>query len=169
MMQKYFSFSGRLNRKRYWLRTLVLFAVTFAAVMLLALAVGMGGSLLSGDTTGLAAGELGAGAILVGIVFFVVVLAVTVAGLSLSARRLHDRDKSAWWLVVFYVLPGILSGDSGLFGPPDGGLATVVNIVGLGLSLWGLVEIGFLRGTAGPNRFGEDPLEHHGAAADVFA
>ena len=30
-------------------------------------------------------------------------------GLALGAKRLHDRDKSAWWLLVFYALPTILS------------------------------------------------------------
>ena len=29
-------------------------------------------------------------------------------GLSFTTERLHDRDKSAWWLVVFYVVPGAL-------------------------------------------------------------
>ena len=23
-------------------------------------------------------------------------------------KRLHDRDKSAWWLMVFYLVPGVL-------------------------------------------------------------
>src|SRR5262245_65137523 len=30
-------------------------------------------------------------------------------GLAIGAKRLHDRDKSVWWLLVFYLLPGILS------------------------------------------------------------
>src|SRR5262249_51466346 len=30
-------------------------------------------------------------------------------GLALGAKRLHDRDKSAWWLLVFYAMPTILS------------------------------------------------------------
>src|ERR1700736_3223763 len=29
-------------------------------------------------------------------------------GASFATRRLHDRDKSAWWLVVFYLVPGVL-------------------------------------------------------------
>jgi uncharacterized membrane protein YhaH (DUF805 family) len=49
-----------------------------------------------------------------------------------SAKRWHDRDKSAWWVLV-----------------------TLVPVVG---SLWALVVTGFLRGTSGPNRFGDDPL-----------
>src|ERR1019366_7853598 len=29
-------------------------------------------------------------------------------GFSVTTERLHDRDKSAWWLVVFYLMPGVL-------------------------------------------------------------
>jgi uncharacterized membrane protein YhaH (DUF805 family) len=29
----------------------------------------------------------------------------------------------------------------------------------LALAVWGIVELGFLRGTAGPNQFGPDPLQ----------
>jgi uncharacterized membrane protein YhaH (DUF805 family) len=32
------------------------------------------------------------------------------------------------------------------------------------LGIWGFVELGCLRGTAGPNRFGPDPLVVEGAA-----
>ena len=53
--------------------------------------------------------------------------------LAVSVKRWHDRDKSGWW-VLLNLLP----------------------VVGW---LWALVENGFLRGTRGPNRFGDDPLE----------
>jgi hypothetical protein len=29
-------------------------------------------------------------------------------GFSITTERLHDRDKSAWWLLVFYGLPAVL-------------------------------------------------------------
>jgi Predicted membrane protein len=29
-------------------------------------------------------------------------------GFSITTERLHDRDKSAWWLVMFYLVPGVL-------------------------------------------------------------
>ena len=37
-----------------------------------------------------------------------------------------------------------------------GGL--IFSLASLAVSLWALVELGFLRGTAGPNRYGPDPL-----------
>ena len=46
-------------------------------------------------------------------------------------KRWHDRDKSAWWWLL-----------------------SCTPIVGW---VWGLVECRYLKGTAGPNRFGQDP------------
>jgi uncharacterized membrane protein YhaH (DUF805 family) len=52
--------------------------------------------------------------------------------LAVSVKRWHDRDKSGWW-VLLNLLP----------------------VIGW---LWALIDNGLLRGTNGPNRFGEDPL-----------
>jgi uncharacterized membrane protein YhaH (DUF805 family) len=52
--------------------------------------------------------------------------------LAVSVKRWHDRDKSGWW-VLLNLLP----------------------VIGW---LWAWIDNGFLRGTPGPNRFGEDPL-----------
>ena len=55
-----------------------------------------------------------------------------VFGLVLSVKRWHDRNKSGRWVLI-----------------------NLVPVVGW---LWHLIECGFLRGTIGPNRFGQDPL-----------
>ena len=52
--------------------------------------------------------------------------------LAVSVKRWHDRDRSGWW-VLLNLLP----------------------VIGW---LWALIDNGFLRGTAGRNRFGDDPL-----------
>ena len=52
--------------------------------------------------------------------------------LAISVKRWHDRGKSGWWVLL-----------------------NLVPVIGW---LWALLDNGFLRGTAGPNRFGEDPL-----------
>jgi uncharacterized membrane protein YhaH (DUF805 family) len=49
---------------------------------------------------------------------------------AVSIKRWHDRDKAGWWVLINFV-----------------------PVIGF---LWALVENGFLRGTAGPNRFGDD-------------
>ena len=52
--------------------------------------------------------------------------------IAVSAKRWHDRNRSGWWVLV-----------------------VLIPVIGW---LWSLVDNGFLRGTAGPNRFGDDPL-----------
>jgi len=63
----------------------------------------------------------------------------------LCIKRSHDRDKSGWFVLVAFI-----------------------PIVG---ALWLLVELGFLQGTPGPNRFGPDPLsatpDAHGMMAEA--
>jgi uncharacterized membrane protein YhaH (DUF805 family) len=89
----------------------------------------------------------------------VVFIALAVAAFLLTwmivgLKRLHDRNKSAWWLALFYAAPFLLH-SSAYVGGPDyalyfSALAGVIN-------LWALIELGFLRGSLGPNRFGDDP------------
>jgi uncharacterized membrane protein YhaH (DUF805 family) len=62
----------------------------------------------------------------------ILVLLTLWPSLAMYTKRWHDRDKSGWWTLII-----------------------LVPIIG---SIWLLVELGFLRGTDGPNRFGDDPL-----------
>jgi uncharacterized membrane protein YhaH (DUF805 family) len=80
-------------------------------------------------------------------------------GFSISTERLHD-DKSAWWLVVFYLVPGVfgqLAKNAWFSGTPGALLQHVLALAGLALTIWGFVEIGCLPGTAGSNSYGPDP------------
>jgi len=52
-------------------------------------------------------------------------------GLALQVKRWHDRGKSGTWVLI--------------------------NLIPLVGAIWTLVECGFLRGTFGPNNYGEDP------------
>jgi len=74
---------------------------------------------------------------------------------SITIKRLHDRDKSGWWIVPFVVAPVLLHRPSDWLDNPT--LALVVHTVGIGLGAWCLVEF-CLGGTRGPNRFGPDPV-----------
>jgi len=144
----FFSFRGRINRAKFWLACLVFFGVGVALGLI-----------------GLVAGD--------GVVFqgleALVNLAMFVAGLAVAAKRLHDRDKSAWWLVLFYFGPavfiviggGIMWGAAGAVGMTvDVSLLLLKLCIlgGIAIGIWGFVEIGCLRGTPGYNRFGADPL-----------
>jgi uncharacterized membrane protein YhaH (DUF805 family) len=64
--------------------------------------------------------------------------------LALGAKRLHDRDKSAWWLVLFYVVPGILSS---LANQMEFGF--ILHLVSFAITVWAFVELGCLRGHGG--------------------
>ncbi len=82
-------------------------------------------------------------------------------GFSFTTERLHDRDKSAWWLVVFYLAPGMLSqfAKAAWFAGSAGAvLHYMLALAGFAITAWGFVEIGCRRGTAGSNTYGPDPL-----------
>lgn len=144
------TYQGRINRAKYWTAVLIYLAIN---VVLIAIGFIMfGNSLLSLDPN--AAGEgVVMGLISKGIGFFLIVLVIyiplIVSGVFVGIKRLHDRDKSGWWLLVFYGIPAVLNGisDNMIFG-----------LISFAISIWALVELGFLRGTVGPNKYGPDPL-----------
>jgi uncharacterized membrane protein YhaH (DUF805 family) len=74
--------------------------------------------------------------------------------IAVGLKRLHDRDKTGWWLVLFYAVPGILSAAA----PPIGTAGNLLLVLSFAIEIWALVEIGCLPGTAGPNQYGPDPL-----------
>jgi uncharacterized membrane protein YhaH (DUF805 family) len=151
-----FSFRGRINRKIYWLAGLVSLALIAAGGGIVFMTL----SATHGEMTPLAIVGIAIGS--------AAILAAAWTGFALTVKRLHDRDKSAWWLIPFVIVPDILQKvgdkmapdaaiDAGDFSTPIiAGL--VLMLIGLGISLWALVEFGFLRGTAGDNRYGPDPL-----------
>ena len=79
------------------------------------------------------------------------------AYLAASVKRLHDRDRSGWWLLVFIAAPNLLSGAARelamrlIISDP---VATALLAIALALFLWGVAEMGVLPGDAGDNRFG---------------
>jgi uncharacterized membrane protein YhaH (DUF805 family) len=92
-------------------------------------------------------------------VISIALIAVPIMLIAVGIKRLHDRGKSGWWLVLFYLVPGPLKS----IGEPRGFLAAV----SFGISLWALVELGFRRGTLGPNQYGPDPLSRLEAWLDA--
>jgi uncharacterized membrane protein YhaH (DUF805 family) len=43
---------------------------------------------------------------------------VAVSALAIGTKRLHDRNKSGWWLLLFYGVPAVLAGASSLVSVP---------------------------------------------------
>jgi uncharacterized membrane protein YhaH (DUF805 family) len=83
--------------------------------------------------------------------------------LATSIKRLHDRNRSGWWIVPFFVLPSFSSNIQGWLGESiftfPIGLALFI------LCIWGFVELGFLRGSFSSNRFGPARTASRGAAS----
>jgi uncharacterized membrane protein YhaH (DUF805 family) len=158
----FFGFKGRLNRAKYWLLVLISYVgIVFAMVMFMA----AGGAIQSQDP----------GATIVGVVAaaigFVLLPAALVSSLAAAVRRLQDRNKSGSWVLVFYFIPGFLLGLLDEFSSPAGdpsAIAAVLALLAAGLAIWGLVEIGVLRGTRGDNKYGRDPVATATEVAAAF-
>jgi uncharacterized membrane protein YhaH (DUF805 family) len=111
--QKYAQFDGRSRRKEYWMFTL--FNIVVCCV------------LYAGLLAAFFAGQRMVG-ILIACLYVAYALAVLVPGIAVSIRRLHDTNKSGWWILISLVplVGGIIllvlmciEGDPGpnLYGP----------------------------------------------------
>jgi uncharacterized membrane protein YhaH (DUF805 family) len=149
MGQLLFSFQGRLNRKPYWLTS-----ITILVIILLILVSAL--VLIREHQFALAGLEF--------VLLAILYLPLMWVGFALGAKRLHDRDKSGWWLVLFYLAPGILGTIADRI---EGGTGIVLHVVGFAISVWAFVELGCLRGTVGPNQYGPDPLAPSVPASSV--
>ena len=75
---------------------------------------------------------------------------------AISIKRLHDRDKSGWWMVPFFAAPGLYNQfDDRL---PDSNFMMLPALIVFVLYVWGFVEMYCLKGSRKTNRFGADPL-----------
>ena len=126
-----FGFQGRINRAKYWLAT-VIYLAFILVVTVLAFLVDLGGLFIA--------------------LAMVIYVALAISSIAVGIKRLHDRNKSGWWLLVFYLLPAVLSGIDTATG------MTIFSLASAAVSIWMIVELGFLRGTPGPNQYGPDPL-----------
>ena len=79
VLKKYAVFSGRAQRKEYWMFFLFNFIIAFVL----------------GFVEGLAGGP--------GVLGSLYGLAVLIPGIAVSVRRLHDTNRSGWWLLISVV------------------------------------------------------------------
>ncbi len=82
VLKKYAVFSGRTRRKEYWY--FGLFNIIFMIV--LAVIDGATGSFSAAAGMGMFSG--------------IYSLAVLIPGIAVLVRRLHDTDRSGWWLLI---------------------------------------------------------------------
>ena len=78
-LKKYAVFSGRATRQEYWMFTLIHIAISFALLLF--------------------DGVVGSG----GVLYFIYSFAVALPSLGVVARRLHDTDRSGWWMLIAFV------------------------------------------------------------------
>ena len=159
-----FGFSGRINRGKYWLAIVLWLAFWVIALPVCLLA----GFYILG--TNLVDGELPSGSdwleklvhmtldyVVLFIIFLTLVSVSWISAFAIGIKRLHDRNKNGWLIVLFYVAPSILAGIANT--SEQAVVSFVLGLASFVISIWGLVELGFLRGTVGPNPYGPDPLQ----------
>ena len=131
------SFEGRISRKTFWIGMAVLVSAEILGHLV--------AQTLQGD-------RLSA----------IVDLAFTYPEFAIALKRAHDRNLPLWILVAFFGggamldLLTVLDLTGTREQPSLFSLLIAVPFTVLGLAL--LVELGFRRGTIGPNQYGPDPL-----------
>lgn len=80
--KKYATFSGRAQRKEYWL-FFIAYAILYAIVTALDISLGMW-DIMAGY----------------GVLGVIMAVALFIPGLAVSVRRLHDTDRSGWWTLI---------------------------------------------------------------------
>ncbi|WP_127089927.1 DUF805 domain-containing protein [Aquabacter cavernae] len=109
-MRHYATFTGRTSRAGLWLYILIYFVILLVAGVLDAALFGMNAA---------DGGPISAIASLVHLI----------PGIAIGVRRLHDIDRTGWWLLIAFT--------------------------GIGMIVLFIFNV--LPGTQGPNRFGPDP------------
>jgi uncharacterized membrane protein YhaH (DUF805 family) len=111
-LKKYAVFGGRSRRKEYW------YFVLFSLIVSLVLSAidALLGTFSSSTNVGLLGGIYG--------------LAIIIPSIAVSVRRLHDIDRTGWWLLI-----------------------SLVPVIGTIV----LLVFAALEGTPGENRFGPNP------------
>lgn len=107
VLKKYAVFSGRARRKEYWM--FFLFNIIIYIVL------------------GFIDGLIGTMGVLVGLYG----LAILIPGIAVTVRRLHDTDRSGWWILIALV-------------PAVGAIVLLIFMV--------------LEGKPGTNQYGPNPI-----------
>jgi len=129
--RRYAEFTGRSRPKEYWLFVLF-YLVAFTLLTMIDFLLGFGATSSSTvSAPGSFWGEwvyAGGG----GPLTLLFMLATLVPSIAVTVRRLHDSDRSGWWILIALI-------------PFVGFIVLLIFMI--------------LGGTHGPNRFGADPVE----------
>jgi len=158
-LRRYADFSGRSRRMEFWMWQLLQFIVYFVVVVL-AMVFGGGMMMMAGDPSALAAA--GGAMLIIMLLYLVYALAVFIPSLAVAVRRLHDTNRTGWWILapVAPYLVAILAGMMAVSSPDMAGIAGILALISMLAALAlavTLLVFYFLEGTKGPNRYGPDP------------
>jgi uncharacterized membrane protein YhaH (DUF805 family) len=78
------------------------------------------------------------------------------ACLAISVKRLHDRDKGGWWMVPYFIIPGLSTQFQDRL--PNSYFVLPLTVAVVILMVWGFIDIYCVKGTRWTNRFGPNPL-----------
>ncbi len=159
-LKRYADFSGRSRRMEFWM-WIVLQVIVYFVFWVLLFAVG-GSAIMMGANNPTAALAGGGAIMIIGLLYMVYGLAVLVPHLAVAVRRLHDTNRSGWWILAPMVpylgvfLAGALVASSPDLAGVAGILMMVCGLAALGLVIL-LIVFYFMEGTKGPNKYGPDP------------
>ncbi|GAA0471549.1 DUF805 domain-containing protein [Parasphingorhabdus litoris] len=141
-LKRYADFGGRSRRKEYWMfflfQVIAITLITMFAIIFGNFSLDPADYLDASGTFDPSDGLPSGLGLFVGL-FTIYALATFIPVLAVQVRRLHDTERSGWWVLL--------------------GIIPVINYIGF------LVLIVFycLEGTKGKNRFGEDPKKDENA------
>ena len=117
---KWIDFNTRISRSEFWWGNLGALIVDLLLGACVGFMVGVVGSMLGLDIDAL-----------LDLMMLPIQLFLFIAGISLIVRRLHDINKSGWWMLIVFTIVGIIV-----------------------LLIWECQQ-----GDEGENRFGPNPLD----------
>jgi len=138
--QLFFNFNGRVNRAKFWIAALIFAAIN---VVMAVLDYVTDQSVVFQALNGMLS------------------IVILISSIAVGVKRLHDRNKSGWYLLLFYLVPSILVVIGvliGAFVEDSTIIATVLGLLAFAIGVWAFIEMGCLRGTVGVNQYGPDPV-----------
>ena len=155
---KYADFTGRAPRAEFWWY--------FLAVIIASIVARIIDNILGMNVMGP-----------YGPLSLILMLGLLVPNIAVAVRRLHDTDRSGWWIllpIVPYCLAFVLGGAAMMGGAASGsamgmgagmGIASIFLLIGAACALLLLVFY-CLPGTPGDNRYGPNPYGAGAVAAE---
>ncbi len=139
-----FSINGRINRAGWWLLNLPIFVI---------LAI----SITTFDFPATLLFEQ---------IQLLILLVLVCVHIAVSAKRWHDKDKSAWYL-LFHIIPLICS--ICIYAAKlSSTWWELIHLIAVINGLWTVVELGIIKGTAGDNEYGPDSETSSESIIDVY-